>query len=149
MIIGAGPAGLSAAIQLKTQKPDIDICVIEKGAEPGNHNLSGAVLEAERRLVWSVLTVKDLNDSGIGLDDTDPLIDALRTAQESDVAVLLKDLGGGRIKGSMRSRGRIDVGAIAEPLGGGGHHNAAGFTVSGSVDSVMDAIRRRLEPVDA
>ncbi len=111
--------------------------------------LSRAVLESERRLVWSVLTVKDLNDSGIGLDDTDPLIDALRTAQESDVAVLLKDLGGGRIKGSMRSRGRIDVGAIAEPLGGGGHHNAAGFTVSGSVDSVMDAIRQRLEPVDA
>jgi phosphoesterase RecJ-like protein len=110
--------------------------------------LSRAVLEADRRLVWSVLTIKDLNDSGIGLDDTDPLIDALRTAQESDVAVLLKDLGGGRIKGSMRSRGRVDVGAIAEAFGGGGHHNAAGFTGSGSVESVMDAIRSRLEPVD-
>jgi phosphoesterase RecJ-like protein len=110
--------------------------------------LSRAVLEADRRLVWSVLTVKDLNNSGIGLDDTDPLIDALRTAQESDVAVLLKDLGGGRIKGSMRSRGRVDVGAIAVSLGGGGHHNAAGFTASGSVDGVLSAIRDQLEPVD-
>ncbi len=110
--------------------------------------LARAVLEPERRLVWSVLTVKDLNSSGIGLDDTDPLIDALRVAQESDVAVLLKDLGGGRIKGSMRSRGRVDVGAIAETFGGGGHHNAAGFTVISTVEQVMDAIRAQLEPVD-
>ena len=110
--------------------------------------LSRAVLEQDRRLVWSVLNVDDLNASGITLDDTDPLIDALRTAQESDVAVLLKDLGGGRIKGSMRSRGRVDVGAIAVELGGGGHHNAAGFTVTGSVDSVIGEVRDRLDPVD-
>lgn len=110
--------------------------------------LSRAVLEQDRRLVWSVLNVDDLNASGITLDDTDPLIDALRTAQESDVAVLLKDLGGGRIKGSMRSRGRVDVGAIAVELGGGGHHNAAGFTVTGSVESVIGDVRDRLDPVD-
>ncbi len=47
LIVGAGPAGLAAAIQLKTVKPDMDICVVEKGADLGNHNLSGAVLEAE------------------------------------------------------------------------------------------------------
>lgn len=47
LVVGAGPAGLAAAIQLKTLKPDIDVCVIEKGMEPGNHNLSGAVLEPE------------------------------------------------------------------------------------------------------
>ncbi|MBN1391947.1 MAG: 4Fe-4S dicluster domain-containing protein [Sedimentisphaerales bacterium] len=47
LIIGAGPAGLSCAIQLKAQKPDIDVCVMEKAADLGNHNLSGAVLEAE------------------------------------------------------------------------------------------------------
>jgi electron-transferring-flavoprotein dehydrogenase len=47
LIVGAGPAGLSCAIQLKVQKPDIDVCVVEKAADLGNHNLSGAVLEAE------------------------------------------------------------------------------------------------------
>ena len=47
LIVGAGPAGLSCAIQLKAQKPDMDVCVIEKAADLGNHNLSGAVLEAE------------------------------------------------------------------------------------------------------
>ena len=47
LIVGAGPAGLATAIQLKILKPDIDVCIVEKSADLGNHNLSGAVLESE------------------------------------------------------------------------------------------------------
>ena len=68
--------------------------------------------------------------------------------EKSIGSVTVRDLGGGRIKGSMRSRGRVDVGAIAESFGGGGHHNAAGFTATSSVDQVMAAIRELLEPID-
>lgn len=45
LIVGAGPAGLSAAITLKKARPQLDIVVIDKAAAAGNHNLSGAVLE--------------------------------------------------------------------------------------------------------
>ena len=45
LIVGAGPAGLSCAITLKKQNPDLEVCVIDKAATPGGHNLSGAVLE--------------------------------------------------------------------------------------------------------
>ena len=49
VIVGAGPAGLSAAIRLKQlaeeAKRDTSVCVIEKGSEVGAHILSGAVLE--------------------------------------------------------------------------------------------------------
>jgi electron-transferring-flavoprotein dehydrogenase len=45
LIVGGGPAGLSAAIGLKAVKPQLEVCVIEKGQALGNHNLSGAVLE--------------------------------------------------------------------------------------------------------
>jgi len=47
LIVGAGPAGLAAAITLKSRKPDLDVCVLDKAAKPGNHNLSGAVLEVD------------------------------------------------------------------------------------------------------
>jgi len=47
LIVGGGPAGLACAIWLKMLRPQTDVCVIEKGATPGNHNLSGAVLEKE------------------------------------------------------------------------------------------------------
>lgn len=45
VIVGAGPAGLSAAIRLKQLNPDIKVCVVEKGSEVGAHILSGAVIE--------------------------------------------------------------------------------------------------------
>ena len=45
VIVGAGPAGLSAAIRLKQLAPDATVCVVEKGGEVGAHILSGAVIE--------------------------------------------------------------------------------------------------------
>ncbi|MEJ1976788.1 MAG: electron transfer flavoprotein-ubiquinone oxidoreductase [Acetobacteraceae bacterium] len=45
VIVGAGPAGLAAAIRLKQIAPDTAVCVVEKGGEVGAHILSGAVME--------------------------------------------------------------------------------------------------------
>jgi len=45
VIVGAGPAGLSAAIRLKQLSPDREIVLLEKGSEVGAHILSGAVLD--------------------------------------------------------------------------------------------------------
>ena len=45
LIVGAGPAGLAAAIRLKQLAPDLAVCIVEKGGEVGAHILSGAVLE--------------------------------------------------------------------------------------------------------
>ena len=46
VIVGAGPAGLSAAIRLKQLDPDCNVVVLEKGSEVGAHILSGAVLDS-------------------------------------------------------------------------------------------------------
>jgi electron-transferring-flavoprotein dehydrogenase len=45
VIVGAGPAGLSASIRLKQINPDLAVCVLEKGSEVGAHILSGAVID--------------------------------------------------------------------------------------------------------
>ncbi len=45
VIVGAGPAGLAAAIRLKQLSSDISVCVLEKGSEVGAHILSGAVVD--------------------------------------------------------------------------------------------------------
>ncbi len=82
LIVGAGPAGLAAAIQLKTLKPDIDICVIDKAADPGNHNLSGAVLEPE-----PLQTL--LNAAVPGWQDTDEAKDVLANKIDKDDIMFL------------------------------------------------------------
>ena len=45
VVVGAGPAGLAAAIRLKQLSPGISVCVLEKGSEVGAHILSGAVMD--------------------------------------------------------------------------------------------------------
>jgi electron-transferring-flavoprotein dehydrogenase len=45
VIVGAGPAGLAAAIRLKQRDPDLSVVVLEKGSEVGAHILSGAVID--------------------------------------------------------------------------------------------------------
>ena len=45
VIVGAGVAGLSAAIRLKQVSPEASVCILEKGSEVGAHILSGAVID--------------------------------------------------------------------------------------------------------
>src|SRR5688572_11006000 len=45
VVVGGGPAGLSAAIRVKQLSPETSVCVLEKGSEIGAHILSGAVMD--------------------------------------------------------------------------------------------------------
>ena len=47
VIVGAGPAGLTTAIKLKQLDPNLNVCILEKGAEVGAHILSGNVFETK------------------------------------------------------------------------------------------------------
>lgn len=102
--------------------------------------LGRAVLDVDHSFVWSIVEPEDLEAAGIESHDTDGLIDLVRMARETDVACLLKRKGDGVIKGSLRSRGRVDVAMIAGYFGGGGHHNAAGFTSSDEPADIIEQI---------
>ena len=60
VIVGGGPSGLATAIKLKQLNADVNVCVLEKGAEIGSHILSGNVFET-RALDELVPNWKDLN----------------------------------------------------------------------------------------
>lgn len=96
----------------------------------------------EANLVFVYVRRADLEAAGVPVQETDELIDTLRTAREADVAAVLKEQRDGQFKVSLRSRGDTDVAAVAEAFGGGGHRLAAGYTATGTLE---DASRDLIE----
>ena len=97
-----------------------------------------------RGLVSAYATLDDLARFGQEPQVLESFMDVLRTAEESDVACLVKPVAPGRWAVSLRSRGETDVSAVAVALGGGGHRLAAGFTGYGDVGEVLAAVRAKL-----
>ena len=96
-------------------------------------------------LVWTTVTGEDLERFGLGLADVEGVIDSVRVAQEAEVAVVVKtDPSDGLLKVSTRSKGAVDVGAVCEALGGGGHRFAAGFTSADDSQTTVDRLRAEL-----
>ena len=81
--------------------------------------------------------------SGGHADDTEGLINMPLTVREIQAVVFFKEADGGTFRISFRSKGAIDVGAVAGGFGGGGHRNAAGCTIAGP----LDAVRARVLPL--
>jgi phosphoesterase RecJ-like protein len=105
--------------------------------------LDRAVLFEDVRFVYSWLTLTDLAETGVSPDETDKLIDAVRSTRAADVAALFKEQPDGRYRVSLRSKGP-SVGAIARGRGGGGHELAAGFTAP-DVETTVIALREELK----
>jgi phosphoesterase RecJ-like protein len=106
--------------------------------------LSGIHQVPEASLVWTAVSVADREARGVELDQTEGLIDVVRTDSASEVAAVLKELPEGGWKVSLRSKGGVDVGRIAGQFGGGGHKFAAGYTsqlgMEASVKALVDAL---------
>ncbi len=88
------------------------------------------------RVAWAWLDATDLAETGAGLEDTENLVDAVRTVSGVDVVFLVKT-GADGSKVSLRAKGSFDVGAVARELGGGGHRAAAGFADQDALDGVV------------
>jgi bifunctional oligoribonuclease and PAP phosphatase NrnA len=102
--------------------------------------LERARLVPEAGLTWTVITQEDLDDLGITLAETEGLIDVLRAVEVAECALVLKEQPSGEWKASMRSKGRVDVGAVAERMGGGGHAFASGFTSAEELEDVVESV---------
>lgn len=113
--------------------------------------LALATLEVSSRGDWAAVTVTlDMYEkSGAGSELTDGFVNYPRSIRGVEVAVFFRELMPGKFKVGFRSKGKVNVSAIAQDFRGGGHHNAAGCTLSGSIDEVRSAVFARLENIFA
>jgi phosphoesterase RecJ-like protein len=78
-------------------------------------------------------------------EHTDGFINYPRSICGVEVALFFRETGSRQFKIGFRSKGRVNVGQIARELGGGGHHNAAGATLEGSLEEIQRTVFSRLE----
>jgi phosphoesterase RecJ-like protein len=84
------------------------------------------------------------------LIESEDLVSYPRSIGGVKVAVLLREEAPGTVKASLRAKGEVAVNKIAHRFGGGGHENAAGCTLSGTLEeaaaSLLQAVREALGP---
>lgn len=92
------------------------------------------------RFAYSYTTLADLKRTGAHIDESEGLIDLVRSTEGSEIALFLKEVPGGYVRGNLRSKGELDISGVAEKMGGGGHRAASGFSFKGSVDEAFTTI---------
>src|SRR6185369_3549327 len=93
------------------------------------------------RIAMFSLSLKTAAELGVVPEDNEGLIDHLRAVQGVIVAVFFEELSDGKVRVSMRSKDeRVDVCAICQKFGGGGHTLAAGARVRGTLAEVEEKV---------
>ncbi|CAN5754449.1 bifunctional oligoribonuclease/PAP phosphatase NrnA [soil metagenome] len=115
----------------------------------GKLKLIGALLDGMELVDDGRLAVLRMDDqilaaTGSTNNDTEGLINLPLTAREIQAVVFFKMTDTGEVRVSMRSKYDVDVRKVASEFGGGGHKNAAGFTVTAPLLEVRDGIVQRI-----
>jgi phosphoesterase RecJ-like protein len=103
-------------------------------------------LKREGRLAWLWITHEDMVRACAVDEDCEGIVNFAVCISGVEAAAFLRELPERRIRLSLRSKGRVNVAAIAERLGGGGHENAAGCTLDGPLVRAIDEILAELRP---
>jgi len=96
-------------------------------------------------VTWQMIADRErLNAHQRGEDD---LYRLLQTVTDNVVVVLIKEEGQGLFSVGLRSTAAVDVGTVASSFGGGGHRQASGFDIRGTLESVRERVVAALLPL--
>ena len=135
---GANPIGVAQNVYFSTATSKLTLL----GAALNN-------LHHEGRLAWLWVIHKDILRTRATEEDCEGIVNYALSIAGVEAAVFLREIPERSIRLSLRSRGKVNVAAIAEQLGGGGHENAAGCTLEGPLGRALDQILAELRPIVA
>ncbi len=101
--------------------------------------MSRMTLDCGGRLAWFTLSAKELERFGVSRSETEEYVSVPRSIESVEVIAFFSELGSGRIRVSLRSKGRVEIHDVARKFGGGGHAFAAGARLRAPLD---EAARR-------
>jgi bifunctional oligoribonuclease and PAP phosphatase NrnA len=106
------------------------------------HLLGAALanLKYDGPLAWLWVTQEDMQRTHAVEEDCEGIVNYAISIAGIEVAVFLRELRDGKVRLSLRSKGRVNVATIAERFGGGGHENASGCTLEGPIAAATEGI---------
>lgn len=107
--------------------------------------LNKLVLTADGKISYVSITDEDMAEAGAAHEDLEGIVNYPRNITGVEVGMLFKVIDDKAVKVSMRSAGKIDVAAIAQSFGGGGHIRAAGARIEGTLDEAVTAVIERVK----
>jgi len=102
--------------------------------------LAGMERSEDARIAWVVVTDDLYRQYEASAEDTDNFVNFVRSTKGVEVAVLFRQTGARQYKISLRSKGRVDLSGLAQTFGGGGHKNAAGAVIDGTLAEVKSRV---------
>lgn len=141
-LLEAGANGPELAEHLLERMTAGQIRVLQRG-------LARLELSADERIAWLWVDSEDLEQTGASNEDLEGLVNYPRNIEGVEVGILFKKNGEQSVKVSMRSAGKVNVAAVAQLFGGGGHVRAAGCRLTDPlpevVEKVVAAVRKALD----
>jgi len=104
-------------------------------------------LELTDGIAITYVTEELFKKTGTSQEDTENFSNFPKIIKDVKVSVFLRQIGRDKWKASLRSKGDIDLREVAWSFGGGGHRNAAGFIIEGSLEEIKKKIKDRLKLV--
>jgi phosphoesterase RecJ-like protein len=102
-------------------------------------------MQIEGAVCWSCITLEQMQHAGASVEDCEGVVNYLIGIADVQAAVLLREtVPQQEFRLSLRSKGALDVAAVANRFGGGGHRNASGCTLQGSQAEVTGRVLERL-----
>jgi phosphoesterase RecJ-like protein len=106
--------------------------------------LDSSKLLDDGRYIVSVISQEEMKAYGASAKDLDGIVSQLRVTKGVEVAIFLYQLNDEEYKVSLRSKDRFDVSSVAVSFGGGGHMKAAGVTMKGSPEDIVEKLTAQL-----
>ncbi|MBS6024279.1 MAG: bifunctional oligoribonuclease/PAP phosphatase NrnA [Paeniclostridium sordellii] len=125
-------------------KKDLIIQKIFQSNTYNYYKLLGEALDTleivDKKIASMMLTIDMLERNEISFNDADGVTSYTRDIDGVEVGLLFKEKAPGEVKVSFRSKNYVDVSAVAQVFGGGGHVRASGCTIKDSIENVKKIV---------
>lgn len=109
-----------------------------------NKALSSLKMTDDGKIAWVVITPEDMVACGAANEDLEGIVNYPRNIEGVEVGIFFKVIHDQAVKVSLRSAGKVNVAALAQTFGGGGHVLAAGCRLEGSLDDIVDRVLKQV-----